>query len=47
MTRLSQIYGISLRMELRNFNVNKVVYFPQRHFILTLYIVTFPSLLFT
>ena len=34
-------------MELRNFNLNKTVNILQRHFILTLYIVTFPISLFT
>ena len=34
----------SLRMELRNCNVNEIVNIPQRHFILTLYILAFPIL---
>ena len=45
MIRLSQISCTSLRMESFNFNVNKTVNIPQRHFILTLHIVTLPILL--
>ena len=46
MIRLGHICCISLRMELHNFNVNKNVNIPERHFILTKYIVMFPILLF-
>ena len=45
MVRLRQICCASFKMELRNFNVNKTLNIPDRHFILTLYIVTFLILL--
>ena len=44
MIRLSRIFCTSLRMELRDFNLNEIVNIPQRHFILTLYILAFPIL---
>ena len=47
MIRLSKIWSTSFRIELRNFNVNKTVNILQRHFNLTLHIVTFPISLFT
>ena len=45
MIRLSQICCTSSRIVLRNFNVNEVVNIPQRHFILTLYILAFFKIL--
>ena len=41
MIRFSQICCVSLRMELRNFNVNEIVNIPHRLFILILYILAF------
>ena len=41
MIRLDQICCTSLRMELRNCNVNKIANIPQKHFILNLDILAF------
>ena len=45
MIRSSQIRCTYLRMEFGNFNVNEIVNIPQRHFILTVYILAFPILI--
>ena len=46
MIRSTQICYTSLRMELRNINVNKILNIPQRHFLLTLHILAFRALSF-